>query len=125
MLFELRTHSTTSTLRNVAPRRIFAAGILLFVSLCGLGCQTPIESSLQDSAALDPAQRASKLHALRSAIADDHRKLEILITKTERVDDGALYQDPEMHEIAANLIELERSLAELTTSASSESATSK
>ena len=109
----------------MASWRSFVVAITLLAGLSAFGCRTPGPADLSNPAVADVAQLADRLAALRSAISDDHRRLEILIAKTERAEDGALYQDPEMSEIATRLIESKRSLRELIANAPSESAPSK
>ena len=87
---------------------IFVATALAIV-LCGCS----LFGGRTGEVALDPAERALRIEALREAIESDHAKLEALITEPQRRRMEGLDQHPEFEPIATRLGKHELELARL------------
>ena len=82
----------------------------LMISL--VGCATG--DAMDDPVASDPGWRKERIETLRDAIAKDHARLEILVTRSRPPEPAPpLHSDPEIRSIAGRLSDHKQELARL------------
>jgi hypothetical protein len=86
--------------------------LALFASTAWLGCGATPESGSGEPPR-DPAERQAQIETLRAEVAEDHARLETMISEERDPEATPVHRDPEMRAIAERLAERAAALERL------------
>jgi len=86
--------------------------LALIVSTAWLGCGATPEAGSGDPLR-DPAERQARIEALRAEVAEDHARLETMISEERDPEATPVHREPEMKAIAERLAERAAALERL------------